>query len=82
MSQDTRIAEIQKTLEAIHHGWPFLLAHIDQQIAGLTEKLINNDNEQARGAIKELRRLRELPETLTHERDRISADLSEQDSAD
>lgn len=81
MTPEDRVHEIQKTLEAIQNGWPFLLSVLDARIAGLTEALINNDNEQTRGRIKALRELKELPETLAQERDGISAELSERDSA-
>jgi hypothetical protein len=55
---------------------------LNARISELTENLINNDNEQTRGAIKELRRLRDMPETLVHEREGISADLPDEGSAD
>jgi hypothetical protein len=77
-----RIAEIQRTLEAIQTGWPFFMVLLNARISELTENLINNDNEQTRGAIKELRRLRDMPETLVHEREGISADLPDEGSAD
>lgn len=76
-----RIKEIQQTLEAIHHGWPFLCAFLDERMSELTEQLINNDNEQTRGQIKALRWVKELPASLQSQRDGMSADLSEQDSA-
>ncbi len=82
MTAKERLTEIQKTLEAIQNGWPFLLGLIRAREAELTEALINNDNEQHRGAIKELRRLADMPEMLKQERDGISAELSERDSAD
>lgn len=82
MTANERLKEIQKTLEAIQNGWPFLLGLIRTREAELTESLINNDNEQYRGAIKELRRLADMPESLKQERDGISAELSERDSAD
>jgi hypothetical protein len=81
-TSEGRSAEIQRTLEAIQNGWPFFMALLNARISALTEALINNDNEQTRGAIKELRRFRDMPEALKQEREGISADLSEQDSAD
>lgn len=80
MTPQERIAQIQRTLEAIQNGWPFHLALLNARIAEKTEELINNDNEQTRGAIKELRRLAELPEALAQERDLLSTALSEQDA--
>jgi len=82
MTPDERIAEIQRTLEAIQNGWPFFRSLLDERLSGLTEALINNDNEQTRGAIKELRRLRDMPELLQQERDGISAALADEAAAD
>lgn len=81
-SPQGRIAEIQRTLEAIQNGWPFFMALLNARIGDLTEALINNDNEQTRGAIKELRRLRDMPASLAQERDGISAALADQAAAD
>jgi hypothetical protein len=78
MNPSDRIAQIQKTLEAIQNGWLFLRVLIDERLSDLTEQLINNDNERTRGAILELRRLAELPESLTQERDGIQTALAEQ----
>jgi hypothetical protein len=82
MNTDPRITEIQKTLEAIQNGWPFFLAVINERMSELTESLISQDNEQTRGAIKELRRLAELPETLVQEREGIHAALANEAAAD
>lgn len=82
MIPEERISHIQRTLEAIKSGWPVMKAHFDDRIEALTEQLINNDNEQTRGAIKELRRLRDMPESLAQEREGISAALAEQAAAD
>lgn len=82
MNPELRIDQIQKTLEAIQNGWPFFLAVINQRLSDLTEELINQDNEQKRGAIKELRLLAELPESLVQERDGIQAALAREAAAD
>jgi len=82
MNPSDRIAQIQQTLEAIQNGWPFYFALINARLSELTEQLINNDNERTRGAILELRRLAELPASLSQERDWLSAaELPETDSA-
>jgi hypothetical protein len=82
MNPDERIAQINKTLEAIQNGWPFFLALLNEQIAAKTEELINNDNEQTRGAIKALRGLTGMPDMLAQERGWLSAaELPETDSA-
>jgi hypothetical protein len=77
-----RVSQITRLLDAVRSGWPLLVEEIDDRISALTEQLINNDNEQTRGAIKELRRLRDMPESLIHERDGISAALADQAAAD
>ena len=81
MTTEERIDQIQKLLEAIQNGWPFLLALINERISEQTEQLISQESEQARGAIKELRRLAELPEALIQERDQHVAALAEQAAA-
>jgi hypothetical protein len=77
-----RIAQIARTLDAIRSGWPLLVEEIDDRISALTEQLINNDNEQTRGAIKELRRVRDMPDSLNQEREGIQAALADQAAAD
>lgn len=78
MNAEARVAEIQQTLEAIQNGWPFYLAALNRRIAEMTEQLINNDNEQTRGAIKELRRLAEMPASLAQERDLLQTALADE----
>jgi hypothetical protein len=82
MNPELRIEQIQKTLEAIQNGWPFFLALINERASELTESLISHENEQARGAIKELRRLTELPAHLQQEMSSISAALADEAAAD
>lgn len=55
-------------------GW---LEHFQERLESLTNDLIAKDNEQTRGAIKELRRLIELPGDRQAEVDRESAALSD-----
>ena len=81
MSAEARLSHIQQTLDAISTGWPFLQAHIEQQIAEQTAQLINQENEQTRGRIKALAGLLALPETLQQERDGISAALADEAAA-
>ena len=79
---EERVSQITRLIESIRGGWPLLAEEINDRISALTEQLINNDNEQTRGAIKELRRLRDMPESLIHERDGISAALADEAAAD
>jgi rubrerythrin len=82
MNSEDRIKEIQRTIEAIQNGWPFFLALINERASELTESLISQENEQTRGAIKELRRLTELPANLQQEMSSISAALADEAAAD
>lgn len=66
------IVEKQK-LESVS-GW---MEYFHERMASLTNDLIAQDNEQTRGAIKELRRLIELPQDRQAEVERESAALSE-----
>lgn len=79
---DERIAQINRTLEAVKQGWPLLAEEIDARLGELTEQLINNDNEQTRGQIKALRWMKELPASLQSQRDSMSAALADQAAAD
>lgn len=78
MTPDARLSHIQQTLDAISPGWPFLQAHIEQQIAEQTAQLINQENEQTRGRIKALAGLLALPEVLVQEREAIQTALAQQ----
>jgi len=82
MNTNERLTQISTVLEATKTGWPFLLEILNEQVRVLTEQLVNQDNEQTRGRIKQLLWVMELPETLTQEREGIRAGLSEQDPAD
>jgi hypothetical protein len=79
---DERIAQINRTLEAVKQGWPLLAEEIDARLSELTEQLINNDNDQTRGQIKALRWMKELPASLQSQRDSMSAALADQAAAD
>ena len=77
MTHQERIDWINRTLEAVRPGWPYLCEVIGERLQSLTLDLIGQDNEQTRGRIKALRDLLELPEQLQQERDGISAGLAE-----
>lgn len=82
MTAEERLAQIEATLAAIQHGWPFFMALLKEKADSLTLELIGNDNEQTRGRIKQLRELMDMPETLQQEREGISAGLAEDAPAD
>jgi len=76
-----RLDEISNTLQAIHSGWPHVLNEINHRIEALTGQLVSQESEQVRGRIKALLDLKDMPETLSQEREALSAGLSEQDPA-
>ena len=78
MTLNDRISEINQVLPAFT---PALIALLNERIAGMVERLISQDNEQLRGAIKECRALLDLPMALQSERDQLSAALSDPDAA-
>lgn len=77
MTPQERLDQINQTLEAVRSGWPFFLAVLQERIDAHTVDLIGQDNEQTRGRIKALTELKDLPETLSHERDGIGDGLAE-----
>lgn len=72
-----RLNELNTLMPALS-SWPLISAEIKHRIAELTERLVAQNNEETRGAIKELRYLIDLPETLRSERDHLAAGLPEQ----
>ncbi|WP_219116093.1 hypothetical protein [Janthinobacterium sp. UMAB-56] len=78
---DARLDCLNTTLAALNGCWPRVALEIQQRIDDKTVQLIGENNEQTRGAIKALRDLLELPAALLHERDHISAALSDPDAA-
>lgn len=78
---EARIAQLSRALDAFSNSWPALSALIGERIADHTNSLISENNEQTRGAIKELRALLDLPEALQHEREALTAALSDEDAA-
>lgn len=76
-----RIGQISRALDAFSTAWPALSVLIGERITERTNSLISENNEQTRGAIKELRALLDLPEALQQEREALTAALSEQDAA-
>lgn len=79
MSYADRLAQIDALIVAVQA--PALVEHLGVAIAELTERLINNNDEQTRGRIKALRDLINLPEGLRYERLDTAAALSEQSDA-
>lgn len=76
-----RINYLENTISVITPVWPWLVIEIQEQIDDKVLRLISENNEQTRGAIKCLRDLLNLPATLQSERDQIIAALSDEDAA-
>jgi hypothetical protein len=74
-----RIEYIADFLARTKTAWPLIVAEIDQRVAGYTERLINEDDEQIRGRIKALLEVKELPETLLQELEGMRTPLSDED---
>lgn len=74
---DSRLNEIDRLLGSLS-AWPLIAQEIKHRIGELTDRLISQENEQTRGAIKQLRDLIDLPVTLKQERDDLAAGLPEQ----
>lgn len=58
-----------------------LMYEIESRVMVLVEKLIEKDDEQVRGAIKEFRKLIELPASLEEQAGYIAAELTEQSAS-
>ena len=82
MTPDKRVAAIGSWLESVSGAWPFLAAELNTRRADLVSRLIATNNEEVRGRIKALDEVLNLPESLSQERQGISAALAEQAAAD
>lgn len=74
-----RLDYLNSTLAAFDTAWPKLAGEIRSRIDHLTLKLISANDDETRGAIKELRDLLDLPESLRYEREHINAALEDAD---
>lgn len=75
MIVEDRIDQINRLLPVLQSQ--AFADHLAGRIAELTNKLIGENNEQTRGAIKELRILIDLPSHLQSELAQLTAGLSE-----
>lgn len=78
---ETRLGQISAVIDAMRGAWPVVSREIEARRQDLIGNLITQDNEQERGAIKELRNVLDLPSTLQQEREALAAALSEMDAA-
>lgn len=76
-----QIEHLNALLSAIEPIWPRVCIELEARAQVHIDRLIGQEDEQARGAIKALRELIDLPVTLKSERDHYTAELSERDSA-
>lgn len=81
MTSNERLDRINRLIGGLGGVWHLLEAEMQDRLNALITELISQDNEQKRGAIKELRNLLSLPETLQQERESIIAALSEESDA-
>lgn len=77
MDINARLDYLDSTLNALESSWPKLAAEIQSRIDRLTLKLISANDDETRGAIKELRDLLSLPESLLYERNHINSELKD-----
>lgn len=78
MNPYDRLNEIEEVMPLLASSWQRISVELRYRIDILTERLIASNDEQARGAIKELMQLIDLPATLKSERDYLAEGLSEQ----
>lgn len=71
-----RLDYLNATLAALEFAWPKIAGEIQARIDHLTLMLISANNEEARGAIKALRDLLDLPNTLRYELTHINEELA------
>jgi hypothetical protein len=76
-----RLVYLNALLSSVESAWPRVSVEIDERIEDLIRRLVASEDAEARGAIKALQELLDLPATLKSERDQINAELSERDSA-
>lgn len=72
MDIEARLDYLNTTLTAFDNAWPKLSAEIQSRIDRLTLKLISANDDETRGAIKELQALLRLPDSLRYEREHIT----------
>lgn len=75
------LVRISNTLDVLRAAWPLVSKELQTRLDRHVNNLISNNNEQTRGAIKELRQLLELPQALSDERESLAAALSSMDAA-
>lgn len=73
---DERIRGLEVALQVI---WPTLSPWLDEELNAYMVRLIDKDDPDARGAIKFIRRFKELPEQLR--REAIAAQMPQQEDS-
>lgn len=74
---NARLDYLNTTLDAFDFAWPRLSVEIQSRIDHLTLSLISANNDETRGAIKALRELLALPDTLRYERNHINEEMKD-----
>lgn len=65
--KDERLAEIAMLQQGLTAAWPTLSKYLIDRITRFTSELVQADNSETRGRIKELASLLELPQGLQDE---------------
>lgn len=65
--KDERLAEIAVLQQGLTAAWPTLSKYLIDRMTVFTSELVNADNSETRGRIKELAFLLELPQGLHEE---------------
>jgi hypothetical protein len=65
--KDERLAELAMLSQGLSAAWPTLSQWLIERKDRFTQDLVNSDNAETRGRIKELAEILELPERLRNE---------------
>ncbi len=80
MTDDTRRAHLTSLHSAISHSWRDIYHELEERIERLTRLLIDHNDDQVRGRIKELEDLKQLPQWIPEEIERLDSVLSSDQS--
>jgi len=79
MEEQTPLQAVSTRLNKVKPAVDALSSEITEMITSRIHKLVQCNDEEARGGIKALQELLELPVTLQHEHDHLQAGLPEED---
>lgn len=73
MTPEEELARIGALQQGLNAAWPTFSKWIDERMSDLLLTLIDKDNEQTRGRIKQLRDLKDLPVQLRAQAEALQA---------